>query len=171
MCNGWLLHPSGQEDYDRLRPLSYSDTNVVLICFDVTSPNTFDNILTKVTQPRGGCPSPACPPRGRWQDCPSPVCPPWEMAWSWGCRPAHIPVPQVTCVPPQWYPEVNHFCRGVPVLLVGCKTDLRRDREVLQKLREGHLEPISYQQASATPHQAGDVPEHRAVGEPGSRGV
>lgn len=171
VCNGWLLHPSGQEDYDRLRPLSYSDTNVVLICFDVTSPNTFDNILTKVMQPWGGCPSPACPPRGRWQDCPSPLCPPWEMAWSWGCRPAHIPVPQVTCVPPQWYPEVNHFCRGVPVLLVGCKTDLRRDREVLQKLREGHLEPISYQQASATPHQAGDVPEHRAVGEPGSPGV
>ncbi|KAK2525168.1 hypothetical protein Q9233_008879 [Columba guinea] len=42
-----LWDTAGQEDYDRLRPLSYSDTNVVLICFDVTSPNTFDNILTK----------------------------------------------------------------------------------------------------------------------------
>lgn len=55
VCNGFLLHPAGQEDYDRLRPLSYSDANVVLICFDVTDSNSFDNILTKVTQPRGCC--------------------------------------------------------------------------------------------------------------------
>ncbi|NXJ85715.1 RHOF protein, partial [Trogon melanurus] len=80
-----LWDTAGQEDYDRLRPLSYSDANVVLICFDVTNSNSYDNVLTK------------------------------------------------------WYPEVNHFCKGVPVLLVGCKTDLRR---------EGHLELISYHQAS-----------------------
>lgn len=54
MCNSsFLLHSAGQEDYDRLRPLSYSDANVVLICFDVTDSNSFDNILTKVTQPQG----------------------------------------------------------------------------------------------------------------------
>ena len=68
--------------------------------------------------------------------------------------------------PTQWYPEVNHFCKGVPVLLVGCKTDLRQDRAVLRKLQEGRLEPISYQQASATPRRAGDAPQHGAVGEP-----
>ncbi|NXL53898.1 RHOF protein, partial [Podilymbus podiceps] len=56
-------------------------------------------------------------------------------------------------VPPKWYPEVNHFCKGVPVLLVGCKTDLRRDRGVLRKLQEGRLEPISYKQAKAMARQ------------------
>uniref|UniRef100_G1ND30 Uncharacterized protein n=1 Tax=Meleagris gallopavo TaxID=9103 RepID=G1ND30_MELGA len=81
-----LWDTAGQEDYDRLRPLSYSDTNVVLICFDVTSRSSYDNILTK------------------------------------------------------WYPEVNHFCKGVPVLLVGCKTDLR----------QGHHEPVTFQEVSAT---------------------
>ncbi|XP_075609225.1 rho-related GTP-binding protein RhoD [Balearica regulorum gibbericeps] len=94
-----LWDTAGQEDYDRLRPLSYSNTNVVLICFDVTSPNSYDNILTK------------------------------------------------------WYPEVNHFCKGIPVLLVGCKTDLRQDQEVLHKLQEGRLEPISYRQAKAMARQ------------------
>ncbi|NWU57181.1 RHOF protein, partial [Dromas ardeola] len=83
---------AGQEDYDRLRPLSYSDANVVLICFDVTSPNSYDNVLTK------------------------------------------------------WYPEVNHFCKRVPVLLVGCKIDLR-------KLPEGHPEHISHQKAKAMARQ------------------
>jgi len=42
---------------------------------------------------------------------------------------------------------VNHFCKGVPVLLVGCKTDLRRDPE-------GRQEAISCQQASVTPSPA-----------------
>ncbi|XP_032862683.2 rho-related GTP-binding protein RhoD [Tyto alba] len=94
-----LWDTAGQEDYDRLRPLSYSDTNVVLICFDVTNPNSYNNILTK------------------------------------------------------WYPEVNHFCKGVPVLLVGCKTDLRRDRAVLRKLQQGRLDPISYHQGEVMARQ------------------
>ncbi|NXU50663.1 RHOF protein, partial [Turnix velox] len=87
-----LWDTAGQEDYDRLRPLSYSNANVVLICFDVTSPNSYDNVLTK------------------------------------------------------WYPEVNHFCKGVPVLLVGCKTDLR-------KPQEGHQETISRQKGEAMARQ------------------
>ncbi|XP_064369503.1 rho-related GTP-binding protein RhoD isoform X2 [Dromaius novaehollandiae] len=84
-----------KEDYDRLRPLSYSDANVILMCFDVTNPSSYDNILTK------------------------------------------------------WYPEVNHFCKGVPVVLVGCKTDLRKDRAVLRRLHEDRLEPITYQKGEA----------------------
>ncbi|XP_061855511.1 rho-related GTP-binding protein RhoD [Colius striatus] len=94
-----LWDTAGQEDYDRLRPLSYSDSDVVLICFDVTNPISYNNIPTK------------------------------------------------------WYPEVNHFCKGIPVLLVGCKSDLRRDQAVLRKLQEGHLEPITYQQGEAMARQ------------------
>ncbi|XP_044871319.1 rho-related GTP-binding protein RhoD [Mauremys mutica] len=90
-----LWDTAGQEDYDRLRPLSYTGAHVILMCFDVTSPNSFDNILTK------------------------------------------------------WYPEVNHFCKGVPIVLVGCKTDLRKDKVLLRRLHEDRLEPITYHKAEA----------------------
>lgn len=49
---------------------------------------------------------------------------------------------------PQWYPEVNHFCRGVPLVLIGCKTDLRKDKEQLRKLRASKQEPITYNQVN-----------------------
>jgi Ras homolog gene family, member A len=29
----------------------------------------------------------------------------------------------------RWYPEVAHFAQGVPILLLGCKTDLRPPQE------------------------------------------
>ena len=32
---------AGQEDYDRLRPLSYPQTDVFLICFSVVSPSSW----------------------------------------------------------------------------------------------------------------------------------
>lgn len=38
----------GQEDYDRLRPLSYPDTNVLLVCFSVDSPDSLENVPEKV---------------------------------------------------------------------------------------------------------------------------
>uniref|UniRef100_A0A3B3QNH4 Ras homolog family member F, filopodia associated n=1 Tax=Paramormyrops kingsleyae TaxID=1676925 RepID=A0A3B3QNH4_9TELE len=82
----------GQEDYDRLRPLSYPDANLVFICYDVTNPTSFENVLLK------------------------------------------------------WYPEVHHFCRGLPILLIGCKTDLRKNKEQTRKLRALGLAPITYLQ-------------------------
>uniref|UniRef100_A0A8C2TQT7 Rho-related GTP-binding protein RhoD n=1 Tax=Coturnix japonica TaxID=93934 RepID=A0A8C2TQT7_COTJA len=90
-----LWDTAGQEDYDRLRPLSYQNTNVVLICFDVTSRSSYDNILTK------------------------------------------------------WYPEVNHFCKDVPVLLVGCKTDLR----------QGHHQPVTFQESGDGSGVRASLPE------------
>ena len=38
---------TGQEDYDRLRPLSYPQTDVFLICFSVVSPSSFENVKEK----------------------------------------------------------------------------------------------------------------------------
>ncbi|XP_053862195.1 rho-related GTP-binding protein RhoF isoform X1 [Malaclemys terrapin pileata] len=87
-----LYDTAGQEDYDRLRPLSYQNTNMVLICYDVMNPTSYDNVLIK------------------------------------------------------WYPEVSHFCRGVPLILIGCKTDLRKDKEHLRKLMSSEQEPITYNQ-------------------------
>uniref|UniRef100_A0A8B9GIU7 Ras homolog family member F, filopodia associated n=1 Tax=Amazona collaria TaxID=241587 RepID=A0A8B9GIU7_9PSIT len=91
-----LYDTAGQEDYDRLRPLSYQNTNVVLICYDVMNPTSYDNVAAK------------------------------------------------------WYPEVNHFCRGVPLVLIGCKTDLRKDKELLRKLRASKQEPVTYNQVSTS---------------------
>ena len=38
---------TGQEDYDRLRPLSYPDTDVILMCFSVDNRDSLENIKTK----------------------------------------------------------------------------------------------------------------------------
>lgn len=43
-----LIDNSGQDEYDRLRRLSFGDTHVVLICFNVVEPDTYDNVLEKV---------------------------------------------------------------------------------------------------------------------------
>ena len=44
-----LFDTAGQEDYDRLRPLSYPDTDVILMCFSVDSPDSLENIPEKWT--------------------------------------------------------------------------------------------------------------------------
>ncbi|XP_020825808.2 rho-related GTP-binding protein RhoF [Phascolarctos cinereus] len=94
-----LYDTAGQEDYDRLRPLSYQNTHLVLICYDVMNPTSYDNVLIK------------------------------------------------------WYPEVTHFCHGTPMVLIGCKTDLRKDKEQLRKLRAAELEPITYAQGESACQQ------------------
>nr|KAF6467447.1 ras-like protein family member D [Rousettus aegyptiacus] len=94
---------AGQVDYDRLRPLFYPDASVLLLCFDVTSPHSFDNVFSR------------------------------------------------------WYPEVNHFCKEVPIIVVGCKTDLRKDRSLVKKLRKKRLEPVTY-------HRVGTQPRRRGAG-------
>ncbi|XP_071374901.1 rho-related GTP-binding protein RhoF-like [Centroberyx affinis] len=85
-----LYDTAGQEDYDRLRPLSYQNANTVLICYDVMCPSSFDNVFIK------------------------------------------------------WYPEVQHFCQGVPIILVGCKADLRRDKILTKKLWSSGQNQVTY---------------------------
>ncbi|TMS03675.1 Rho-related GTP-binding protein RhoF [Larimichthys crocea] len=85
-----LYDTAGQEDYDRLRPLSYYNVNVVLICYDVMCPSSFDNVFIK------------------------------------------------------WYPEVQHFCLGVPIILVGCKGDLRTDKALTKKLWASGQNVVTY---------------------------
>jgi GTPase SAR1 family protein len=40
----------GQEEFDRLRPLSYQMTDIFLICFSVVSQSSFGNVREKVCQ-------------------------------------------------------------------------------------------------------------------------
>ncbi|GAB7342188.1 hypothetical protein MBLNU457_g0441t1 [Dothideomycetes sp. NU457] len=88
-----LWDTAGQEDYDRLRPLSYPDSHVILICFAVDSPDSLDNVQEK------------------------------------------------------WISEVLHFCNGLPIILVGCKKDLRYDQKTIEELHKTSQKPVTPEQA------------------------
>lgn len=96
-----LWDTAGQEDYDRLRPLSYPDSNVVLICFSIDLPDSLENVQEK------------------------------------------------------WIAEVLHFCQGVPIILVGCKVDLRDDNMTLETLRESGQQPVTSQDGQNVADQIG----------------
>ncbi|SCV01836.1 LAMI_0G14048g1_1 [Lachancea mirantina] len=65
-----LWDTAGQEEYNRLRPLSYTDVDLLLVCYSVDNKTSLFNVE--------------------------------EL----------------------WVPEVKHFCPGVPIFLVGLKSDL-----------------------------------------------
>jgi len=67
-----LWDTAGQEEYERLRPMSYSKSHVILIAFAIDTPDSLENVQTK------------------------------------------------------WIEEVRSICGpSIPVILVGCKQDLR----------------------------------------------
>eukprot|EP00051_Salpingoeca_urceolata_P033137 m.19146 g.19146 ORF g.19146 m.19146 type:complete len:196 (+) comp5882_c0_seq1:58-645(+) len=76
-----LWDTAGQEDYAHIRPLSYSEAHVFLVCFSIDNRDSFDNIEAK------------------------------------------------------WVPEMRNYEPKVPYVLVGCKTDLRGDDAVVEKLQ------------------------------------
>ena len=55
LCDGRRCHlclplhrDSGQEEYERLRPMSYSKSHVILIAFAIDTPDSLDNVTVKV---------------------------------------------------------------------------------------------------------------------------
>ncbi len=42
-----LFDTAGQEDWDTLRVMAYPDTDVILLCFSLARPDSFENITTK----------------------------------------------------------------------------------------------------------------------------
>ena len=70
-----LWDTAGQEDYDRLRPLSYANANVFLACFSLLSRTSLKRIENK------------------------------------------------------WIPELRHYGKRIPIILVGCQKDLAGDGE------------------------------------------
>jgi len=52
-----LWDTAGSEDYSRLRPLSYPQTDVFLICYDVTNRRSYDNVVSIwIPEVRHHCP-------------------------------------------------------------------------------------------------------------------
>lgn len=47
LCSLGLWDTAGQEDYDRLRPLSYPGTDVFLVCFSIKNPISLLNVKSK----------------------------------------------------------------------------------------------------------------------------
>lgn len=45
-----ILSPQGSPYYDNVRPLCYSDSDAVLLCFDISRPDTVDGSLKKARQ-------------------------------------------------------------------------------------------------------------------------
>ena len=43
-----LWDTAGQEEYDRLRPLSYPETDLLFVCFAIDCPNSLENVMDKV---------------------------------------------------------------------------------------------------------------------------
>ncbi|KIP02660.1 hypothetical protein PHLGIDRAFT_111845 [Phlebiopsis gigantea 11061_1 CR5-6] len=96
-----LWDTAGQEEYDRLRPLSYPESDVILIVFSVDFPVSLANVQDK------------------------------------------------------WYPEVAHFCEGTPLILVGTKTDLRRDEQTKRMLSAQGQTPITPEQGVTVAREIG----------------
>lgn len=46
-----LWDTAGQEEYDRLRPLSYPETDLLFVCFAIDCPASLENVMDKVGTP------------------------------------------------------------------------------------------------------------------------
>jgi len=98
-----LWDTAGQEDYDRLRPLSYPQTDVFLVCFSVISSSSFENVKTK------------------------------------------------------WVPEIQHHAPNVPIVLVGTKSDLRKDESTNNQLASRNQKMVTVEQAQRMAKEIGAV--------------
>uniref|UniRef100_A0A2C9LHN7 Uncharacterized protein n=1 Tax=Biomphalaria glabrata TaxID=6526 RepID=A0A2C9LHN7_BIOGL len=122
---------SGDVGYDRVRPLSYSEADLVIICFAIDRPETMDDVVSK------------------------------------------------------WYPEVKEQCPAIPVMLVGCKSDIRAEIKAMpsdkprpnfvtydQGLKTAkHIGALVYSETSAktSERSVNDVMEVAALSSAGSK--
>ncbi|KAJ3274756.1 GTP-binding protein Rho1, partial [Borealophlyctis nickersoniae] len=89
-----LWDTAGSEELDRLRPFSYDQADVYIVCFDVGEPRSLLNVEDK------------------------------------------------------WVPEVRYFSSTAPIILVGCKKDVRDDPEAVESLKRAGVEPVTFDQGS-----------------------
>jgi len=99
-----ICDSAGQNEFSRVRPLSYPEVDCIILCFSVDSRESSQNLL--------------------------------EL----------------------WLPEIRHFCSNkIPILLVGCKIDLRLDRTTNRHflLKQDHL--TSSRANSLSQHQNNSI--------------
>lgn len=53
----------------------------------------------------------------------------------------------------KWISEVLHFCPGLPIILVGCKKDLRYDQRVIEELNKTSQKPVTPEQVRQQPNK------------------
>lgn len=129
-----LWDTAGQEDYDRLRPLSYPQTDVFLICFSVVSPSSFENVTSKW-----------CPEiKHHCADAPILL----VGMISWDLLQFHKKVKEPYRTYLIWHQNwkkksSRQFYWFLPS---GTKIDLREDKEALQALAENGASPIKREQ-------------------------
>merc|ERR1712142_1002973 len=87
----------------RLRPLSYPQTDVFLVCFSVIANSSFENVKTK------------------------------------------------------WVPEIQHHAPNVPILLVGTKSDLRKDENTIKQLNSRQQSMVAVDSAQRMAKEIGAV--------------
>eukprot|EP01115_Flamella_aegyptia_P002217 TRINITY_DN135_c0_g1_i4.p1 TRINITY_DN135_c0_g1~~TRINITY_DN135_c0_g1_i4.p1 ORF type:complete len:233 (+),score=21.86 TRINITY_DN135_c0_g1_i4:154-852(+) len=118
-----LWDTAGQEDYDRLRPLSYPQTDVFLICFSIINPTSFANAGQEDYD--------------RLRPLSYPQTDVFLICFS------IINPTSFANVKTKWHPEVTHHCPNAKLMLIGTKLDLREEKETIDRLREKGLAPIS----------------------------
>ncbi|KAF8497893.1 small GTPase-binding protein [Russula emetica] len=96
-----LWETAGPEKYERLRPLSYIGSHVILICFGVDIPDSLDNVQEK------------------------------------------------------WIFDMMDFCARLPIILVGCKKDLRCDPKTIEDLRKIDQRPVTPEEGIAVAQKIG----------------
>ncbi|XP_071108825.1 rho-related GTP-binding protein RhoN-like [Haliotis cracherodii] len=92
---------SGDSGYDRVRPLSYTDADLIMVCFSVADPESMENVVSK------------------------------------------------------WLPEVREHCPKQPLMLVGCKTDLRNEIKTVPPSKDKTPSIVSYDQGLKTAKHIG----------------
>lgn len=55
----------------------------------------------------------------------------------------------------KWISEVLHFCAGLPVILVGCKKDLRNDPKTIEELKKINQVPVPPEEGNAIAQKIG----------------
>lgn len=120
-----LWDTAGQEEYDRLRPLSYPETDLIFVCFAIDCPNSLENVMDKVRLST-------------------------RMFPDIGLHRRAMLHPELTVsILVQWYPEVLHFCPYTPLFLVALKSDLRFKKTCIDMLKTQGLTPVTTEQGMA----------------------
>ncbi|TFK19786.1 hypothetical protein FA15DRAFT_674132 [Coprinopsis marcescibilis] len=79
----------GNEDYDRLRWLTYHSVSIFILCYGIDMPDSLEDVSKR------------------------------------------------------WVPELVHLCPESPIMLVGCKKDVRQNYRTLEALRETGQRPLT----------------------------